>query len=84
MTQKILKFSATWCGPCKALSESLKNIEMNIPIEEVDIDSNEQLTSEYNIRSVPTLIYLKDGYEVSRHSGFQSISNIQKWISDNA
>ena len=82
MTEKILKFSASWCSPCKLLTESLKVNEIGIPVEEIDIDVEEKLTAEYNIRSIPTLIYLKDGYEVSRIHGNKSIEDIKKWINN--
>lgn len=67
---KVLKFYATWCGPCKAMSMILNGMD-NLPeIEEVDIDENTELTAQYGIRSVPTLVKLDDaGNEVDRYVG---------------
>ena len=59
MVNKVLKFSATWCAPCRALGETLSKVE-DITIENVDIDDNEELCEKYNIRSVPTLIFLNN------------------------
>ena len=62
MVNKVLKFSATYCGPCKALAATLKQVT-EVPIEECDVDDNEELCEKYNIRSVPTLIFLNDKNE---------------------
>lgn len=63
---EVLKFSATWCTPCKVMSATLKDAE---GIKEIDIDQNRELAIEYNVRSVPTLVFLKDGVEVERTKG---------------
>lgn len=63
---EVLKFSATWCTPCKVLSATLKDAE---GVKEIDIDQNRELAIEYNVRSVPTLVFLKDGVEVERTKG---------------
>ena len=68
MVTKILKFSAKWCGPCQALKHNLKDIDF--PIEEIDIEENPEMTEEYDIRSIPTLIYLDEkGKTVHRSVG---------------
>ena len=69
MVNKVLKFSATWCAPCRALGETLSKVE-DVTIENVDIDNNEELCEKYNIRNVPTLIFLNnENKEVGRSVG---------------
>ena len=69
MVNKVLKFSAAWCAPCRALGETLSKVE-DVTIENVDIDNNEELCEKYNIRSVPTLIFLNnENKEVGRSVG---------------
>jgi len=36
--KKILRFTASWCGPCKTLAKTLESVETNIPIEVIDVD----------------------------------------------
>lgn len=61
-----LKFFATWCGPCSVVSKQLEGLDL----QEVDLDQDtEGLATKYKIRNVPTLVFLKDGEEVDRHSG---------------
>ena len=75
MVNKVLKFSATWCGPCRALGETLSKVE-DVTIENVDIDDNEELCEKYNIRSVPTLIFLNnENKEVGRSVGNISLDS---------
>ena len=54
----VVKFGSNWCGPCKMLSNTLKqfDIENNIPIYEVDVDSNVELCNEYDITNIPVLM----------------------------
>lgn len=69
MVNKVLKFSAQWCAPCRALGETLSKVE-DVTIENVDVDNNEELCEKYNIRSVPTLIFLNnENKEVGRSVG---------------
>ena len=65
---KILKFGATWCGPCRILTETIKNIDL--PITSYDVDEDEELAAKYDILSVPALIYVDDeGKEIDRLLG---------------
>jgi len=78
--KKILRFTASWCQPCKGLAMTLANIETNIPIEVVDIDVHSEIATEYVIRSVPTLVMVEDNIEVKRMTGSQPENTIREWI----
>ena len=70
--KKILKFEAEWCGQCKALAPILKRVLENhtdITLTTVDIETEEETTLKYNIRNLPTLVFIKDDIEVGRTSG---------------
>ena len=79
--KKIYKFSATWCGPCKMLSKTLATIESPIQIEEVNIDENVELTQQYKVRGVPTLILVEDDKEIKRKVGVMSAEEFLQWAS---
>ena len=79
MNIEVLKFSASWCGPCRVLSQTLEGVEN---ITNVDIDNNMEQARKYNIRNVPTLVFLKDGVEVHRKSGIMSISLFNEIIDE--
>jgi thioredoxin-like negative regulator of GroEL len=78
--KKILRFTASWCGPCKALAANLEIANVGIPIEVVDIDVYEDIAGEYRIRSVPTLVMLEDEKEVKRLTGAKTVNQIQEWV----
>jgi thioredoxin 1 len=79
MSVEVLKFSATWCGPCRALAQTLKNAK---EVKNIDIDSDRELAMKYGIRSVPTLVFLKDGVEVHRKSGSMSLDVYQQILNE--
>ena len=70
MSVEVLKFSASWCGPCRVLAQTLKDVQ---GITNIDIDKDQETPRKYGIRSVPTLVFLKDGKEVHRKSGSMSL-----------
>lgn len=84
MNIRILKFYADWCSPCKELSEVLTKISLKIKIENIDIDTpnKQNLVEKYNIRSLPTLIFINENNEeLERIVGTATINKIQSIIS---
>ena len=81
---KILKFESDSCPQCKALSVTLERItkEYKIDMKSIDIeeDNNQDLIRKYNIRSIPTLIFLNEDQEYNRLVGNQSYATINKII----
>ena len=81
---KILKFESDSCPQCKALSIILDKIskENKIDIKNIDIeeDNSQDLIRKYNIRSIPTLIFLNEDQEYNRLVGNQSYATINKII----
>ena len=71
MNIEVLKFSASWCGPCRVLAQTLAGVE---GITNIDIDKDMETARKYGIRSVPTMVFLKDGKEVHRQSGNMPLS----------
>ena len=71
MELKILDFMSTWCQPCKTMSPILEEVEKETGVEvrKIDVDDNEEMVIAYNIRNIPTLIFIKDGVVVDRISG---------------
>jgi len=69
------KFSAAWCGPCRALAPIINEVKgqfSNVVFEEYDIDTAFDEATKYGIRSVPTIIVEQDGVEVDRFAGMQA------------
>ncbi len=66
MKIEVLKFYADWCGPCRVLAQTLKDVD---GITNINIDKDMETARKYGVRSVPLLVFLKDGVEVHRVSG---------------
>lgn len=81
---KILKFESDSCPQCKALSVTLERItkEYKTDMKSIDIeeDNNQDLIRKYNIRSIPTLIFLNEDKEYNRLIGNQPYTTINKII----
>lgn len=80
---KLIKFSATWCGPCKMQHREFESHPIDCELKEVDIDSEEgkELVPKYEIRSIPTMILLNDKEEVMKTwHGVTKSSEINEFI----
>ena len=69
---KIIRFTASWCGPCKMLAPifgEVQNEVSDVMFETIDVDVNRDKASQYSVSSVPTVIIEKDGQIVNRFSG---------------
>lgn len=71
----VKKFSAVWCGPCRALAPVMNEIKgqfSNVKFEEYDVDDAYEEAEKYGVRSVPTVVIEKNGIEVERFTGTSS------------
>ncbi|NLI63758.1 MAG: thioredoxin [Bacteroidales bacterium] len=77
----LVDFFATWCGPCQAMMPILDELKERIGedarIIKLDVDKNQELAQEYNIRTVPTLMIFKNGENLWRHSGVMQASELE-------
>lgn len=81
---KALKFYATWCEPCKALSKIIEGAQdkITVPIENIDIEQNMELAQKYGIRGVPALVIVnEDGIEIKRQSGMMMEDKLLEFLS---
>ena len=83
MNKILYKFGASWCNPCKMLSETMKSVDLGeIQFVEVDIDQRHDMAKEFGIRSVPTLVLLDvDTGEQKRVSANLTAQGVREFIS---
>jgi len=70
----LVDFTAVWCGPCKMLDPLVKQLadewSGKVKVVKLDVDDNPQVTMDYQIMGVPTLILFKNGKPIERLSGY--------------
>lgn len=73
----LVDFWATWCPPCRMMAPVLESAEKQlgsqINFAKVDVDEQQQLATEFDIMSIPTLVVFKDGKPVKRMSGYRPL-----------
>jgi thioredoxin 1 len=68
----VIDFSATWCGPCKAIAplfSSLSDEMQNVVFLKVDVDDNPDTAAKYSVSAMPTFLFIKGGTVVDRLMG---------------
>lgn len=84
----LVDFWAEWCGPCKMIGPTLEELageyEGKVKIVKIDADQNAEYAAKYQVRGIPTLLFVKDG-EVTKqlvgaHSKTRLVSEIQDFI----
>ena len=69
----VVDFSATWCGPCKKIApiidELAEEYDGRVNVGKCDVDENADLTTRFGIRSVPTVLFFKNGELVDKTVG---------------
>jgi thioredoxin 1 len=78
----LVDFYADWCGPCKMLEPTVEALaaETDAAVAKVDIDRNQQLASQYQVRGVPTLLLFSGGDVVEQVVGVRDKSTLANLV----
>lgn len=84
----VVDFWAEWCGPCRAVGPVIESLAEEyagkIKVGKVDVDSNRRVTERFNVRSIPSILYFKDGELVETVVGVRSRGQLEQLIKAHA
>jgi thioredoxin 1 len=80
----IVDFWAEWCGPCKMVTPVLEEIakENNVKLLKVNVDESKELSSAFNLTSIPVIMLYTDGEKVKHIIGAKPKPALQKALFD--
>lgn len=80
----LLYFSASWCGPCKSMTPIVSGVSSmmsdHLYAIKIDVDNSQSDASDYGIRSVPTLLLVKNEEVIAQQVGGMSPQQLQQWL----
>jgi thioredoxin 1 len=80
----VVDFWAEWCGPCRLIGpiidELATDYEGKVSIGKVNVDENPEISMKYNVRSIPTILIIKDGEIVDKQVGLTTKANLEAKI----
>jgi thioredoxin 1 len=84
----VVDFWATWCGPCRAIAPILEQLAAEhagkLKVAKLDVDTNIKTSTRFNVRSIPLLLFFKDGKVVDQIVGAVPKATIESKISQHA
>lgn len=82
----VADFFATWCPPCKMLGPVIEElstkVEEDTTVLKIDVDMEKELAGSYNVRSVPTIIFFKEGIPLKVIQGYTSLNSLFETIAE--
>lgn len=80
----VIDFWASWCGPCKAMAPAYAQVAEQMKDQalfaKVNTVNAEQLSAQFNIRSIPTLMVFRNGKEIDRLAGALPANQLHQWV----
>ena len=80
----LVDFHAVWCAPCRMLGpiidQVVEQFKGKLKVGKIDIDSEQKVATEYQVTSIPTLIFFKEGKEINRLVGLRDFSSIKEIV----
>jgi thioredoxin 1 len=79
----LIDFWADWCGPCRMLSPIVDEVAAenpNIKVGKINVDEQQELSSQFGIMSIPTLLVFKDGKKINESIGLIPKEHIEQML----
>lgn len=83
----LIDFYADWCGPCKMQTPILQELKQKmgdeISVIKIDVDKNQRLAAQYQIRSIPTLMIFRNGEQKWKKTGVANLDELESLMNQN-